>query len=82
MLGDKIWLTAHPKMLNAVEVRALCRPVMVCYTKLGNPFLYGADVCAGRCHVETVKRQTNVQTRSPSSRGLFVPVLSEYFLEV
>ena len=43
MLGDEIWLAVsvpiHPKGVDGVEVRALCRPVKFFHTDLAKPFL-------------------------------------------
>ncbi len=52
MLDDKVWLTVEvqfiPKVLDGVEVRALCRPVKFSLTELRKPFLYGPHCVQGR----------------------------------
>lgn len=52
MLGDEVrwWemvLRFIPKVLDVVEVRTLCRPVLFFRARLGKPFLYGPDVAHG-----------------------------------
>lgn len=54
--GNQVLL---PKVLDGVEVRALCRPVQFFHNILRNPSIYGAGfVHGGHCHVETEKGQT------------------------
>ncbi len=53
MLGDKVWLVFQfiPKVLDGVDVRALCRLVEFFHIKLRKPYYH---VETGKEHPQTV----------------------------